>query len=112
LCTDNSGAALIARMHMNTAEQTYQTLVDTVVAASVTWIDVLQHDATACTVLAHVKQVLQHHLHTLTATELLHMQRYLHDHGLLQCDANTDMFQAVHDSVWNTIEIELSKLYA
>jgi hypothetical protein len=97
---------------MNKDEQTYQTLVDKVMAMSVTWIDGLQHAVTECTVLKHTKQVLRQHFEALTGAEFLRIERCLNDNGLLQSDANTDMFMAVYDSLWNTIEIELSKLYA
>ncbi len=98
---------------MNKDEQTYQTLVDKVMAMSVAWIDGLQHDElTEYTVLEYTKQVLRQHFEALTGAEFLRIERYLNDNGLLQCDANTDMFQAVYDSLWNTIEIGLSKLYA
>ena len=99
-------------MHMNKDEQTYQTLVDKVMAVSVTWIDQLQHAVTESTVLEYTKQVLRQHFEALTGAEFLRIERYLNDNGLLQSDANTDMFMAVYDSLWNTIEIELSKLYA
>ena len=97
---------------MNKDEQTYQTLVDKVMAMSVTWIDQLQQDATEYTVLEYTKQVLRQHFEELTGAEFLRIERYLNDNGLLHSDANTDMFMAVYDSLWNTIEIELSKLYA
>ena len=98
---------------MNKDQQTYQTLVDKVMAVSVTWIDGLQHDElTEYTVLEYTKQVLRQHFEALTGAEFLRIERYLNDSGLLQSDANTDMFMAVYDSLWNTIEIELSKLYA
>jgi len=97
---------------MNKDEQTYQTLVDKVMAMSVTWIDQLQQDATEYTVLQYTKQVLRQHFEALTGAEFLRIERYLNDHGLLHSDANADMFMAVYDSLWNTIEIELSKLYA
>ena len=97
---------------MNKDEQAFQTLIDKVVAASVAWIDVLEHDATEYTVLEYTKQVLRQHFEELTGAEFLRIERYLNDNGLLQSDANTDMFMAVYDSLWNTIEIELSKLYA
>jgi hypothetical protein len=98
---------------MNKDEQTYQTLVDRVMAVSVAWIDQLQHaELTEYTVLEYTKQVLRQHFEALTGAEFLRIERYLNDHGLLQSDANTDMFMAVYDSLWNTIEIGLSKLYA
>jgi hypothetical protein len=97
---------------MHKDEQTYQTLVDQVMQASVTWIDQLQHAVTECTVLEHTKHVLRQHFEALTGVEFLCIERYLNDNGLLQSDANTDMFMAVYDSLWNTIEMELSKLYA
>jgi hypothetical protein len=97
---------------MNKDQQTYQTLVDKVMAVSVTWIDGLQHAVTESTVLEYTKQVLRQHFEALTGAEFLCIERYLNDNGLLQSDANTDMFMAVYDSLWNTIEIELSKLYA
>jgi enamine deaminase RidA (YjgF/YER057c/UK114 family) len=97
---------------MNKDQQTYQTLVDKVMAVSVTWIDGLQHAVTESTVFEYTKQVLRQHFEALTGAEFLRIERYLNDNGLLQSDANTDMFMAVYDSLWNTIEIELSKLYA
>jgi hypothetical protein len=97
---------------MNTDELTYQTLIDTVMAVSITWIDRLPHAVAESTVLEYTKQVLLQHVQALTHTQLLHVQQHLHAHGLLQCDAHADMHQAVHNSLWNTIEIELSKLYA
>jgi len=97
---------------MNKDQQTYQTLVDKVMAVSVTWIDGLQHAVTESTVFEYTKQVLRQHFKELTGAEFLRIERYLNDNGLLQSDANTDMFMAVYDSLWNTIEIELSKLYA
>jgi len=97
---------------MNKDEQTYQTLVDKVMAVSVTWIDRLEHAVTESTVFEYTKQVLRQHFEALTGAEFLRIERYLNDNGLLQSDANTDMFMAVYDSLWNTIEIELSKLYA
>ena len=98
---------------MNKDEQTYQTLVDTVVAASVTWIDQLQHaELTEYTVLEHTKHVLRQHFEALTGAEFLRIQRHLNDNGLLLDDRDTDMFMAVYDSLWNCIEIQLSKLYA
>jgi hypothetical protein len=97
---------------MNKDEQTYQTLVDKVMAVSVTWIDRLEHAVTESTVFEYTKGVLRQHFEELTGAEFLRIERYLNDNGLLQSDANTDMFMAVYDSLWNTIEIELSKLYA
>jgi prephenate dehydrogenase len=97
---------------MNKDEQTYQTLVDKVMAMSVAWIDQLPHAVTESTVLQYAKQVLRQHFEALTGAEFLRIERYLNDNGLLHSDANTDMFMAVYDSLWNTIEIGLSKLYA
>jgi hypothetical protein len=98
---------------MDTDEQTYETLVDTVMAASVAWIDQLQHaELTEYTVLEHTKQVLRQHFEALTGADFLRIQRHLNDNDLLLDDRDTDMFMAVYDSLWNTIEIELSKLYA
>jgi len=97
---------------MNKDQQTYQTLVDKVMAVSVTWIDRLEHAVTESTVLEYTKQVLRQHFETLTGAEFLRIERYLNDNGLLHSDADSDMFMAVYNSLWNTIEIELSKLYA
>ena len=97
---------------MNTDELAYQTLVDQVVGLSVAWIDQLQHAAHETRVLQYAQGVLYEHFQELTSADLLRIQRYLNDHGLLLHDRDTDMHAAVYDSLWNTIEIELSKLYA
>ena len=97
---------------MNKDEQAFQTLIDKVMALSVTWIDGLQHAVTEATVFEYTKGVLYEHFQELTGADFLRIQRYLNDHGLLLDDRDTDMYTAVYDSLWNTIEIELSKLYA
>jgi hypothetical protein len=97
---------------MNKDQQTYQTLIDKVVGLSVTWIDRLEHAVTESTVFEYTKQVLRQHFEELTGAEFLRIERYLNDNDLLLDDRDTDMFMAVYDSLWNIIEIELSKLYA
>jgi hypothetical protein len=97
---------------MNKDEQAFQTLVDKVMALSVTWIDQLEHAVTEATVLEYTKGQLSRHFEMLSGGDFLRIQRYLNDHGLLLDDRDTDMHAAVYDSLWNTIEIELSKLYA
>ena len=97
---------------MNKDEQAFQTLIDKVVALSVTWIDRLEHAADEARVLQYAQGVLYEHFQELTGGDFLRIQRYLNDHCLLLDDRDTDMHTAVYDSLWNTIEIELSKLYA
>jgi hypothetical protein len=97
---------------MNTGEHIYQSLVDTIVKLSVTWIDRLDAEITESHVLEYTKGQLSRHFEALSAGEFLRLERYLNDHGLLHSDANSDAFMAVYNSLWNTIEIELSKLYA
>ena len=97
---------------MHTDEQAFQTLVDQVVALSVAWIDGLQHAADEARVLQYAQGVLYEHFQELTSADFLRIQRHLNDHGLLLHDGDTDMHTAVYDSLWNTIQIELSKLYA
>ena len=97
---------------MNKDEQAFQTLIDKVMALSVTWIDRLEHAVTEATVFEYTKGVLKQHFEELTGGDFLRIQRYLNDSGLLLDDRDTDMHTAVYDSLWNTIEIELSKLYA
>jgi len=99
-------------MHMNTGEHIYQSLVDTIVKLSITWIDRLDTDMHASDVLEYTKGQLSRHFEALSAGEFLRLERYLNDHGLLHSDADSDVFMAVYNSLWNTIEIELSKLYA
>ena len=97
---------------MNKDEQAFQTLIDKVVGLSVTWIDRLEYAVTESTVLEYTKQVLRQHFEALTGAEFLRIQRHLNDNDLLLDDRDTDMYTAVYDSLWNIIEIELSKLYA
>lgn len=97
---------------MNTDEHIYQCLVDTVVKLSVTWIDQLDTHMHASDVLEYTRGQLGRHFEVLSSGDFLCIQRHLSDHGLLLDDGDTDMHVAVHDSVWNCIEIELSKLYA
>ena len=99
-------------MHMNTDEHIYQSLVDTIVKLSITWIDRLDTHMHESDVLEYTKGQLSRHFEALSGADFLRIQRYLSDHGLLLDDRDTDMHTAVYDSLWNTIEIELSKLYA
>ena len=99
-------------MHMNTDEHIYQSLVDTIVKLSITWIDRLDTHVHESDVLEYTKGQLSRHFEALSGADFLRIQRYLSDHGLLLDDRDTDMHMAVYHSLWNTIEIELSKLYA
>ena len=99
-------------MHMNTDEHIYQSLVNNIVTLSITWIDQLDTHMHESDVLEYTKGQLSRHFEALSGGDFLRIQRYLSNHGLLLDDRDTDMHMAVYDSLWNTIEIELSKLYA
>lgn len=97
---------------MNTDEHAYQSLVNNIVTLSITWIDQLDAHVHESDVLEYAQGQLSRHFEMLNGGDLLRIQRHLSDHGLLLHDTDTDMHAAVYNSLWNTIEIELSKLYA
>ena len=93
---------------MNTGEHIYQSLVDTIVKLSVTWIDRLDAEIAESHVLEYTKGALGRHFEDLSMQDYTALGEYLMDTGAIDCIEKHD----VYNSLWNTIEIELSKLYA
>ena len=93
---------------MNTGEHICQSLVDTIVKLSVTWIDRLDAEITESHVLEYTKGALGRHFEDLSIQDYTALGEYLMDIGAIDCIEKQD----VYNSLWNTIEIELSKLYA
>ncbi len=93
---------------MNTGEHICQSLVDTVVKLSITWIDRMDTDMHASDVLEYTKGALGRHFQDLSIADYAVLSTYLMDIGAIDSIEKQD----VYNSLWNTIEIELSKLYA
>jgi hypothetical protein len=93
---------------MNTGEHIYQSLVDTVVKLSVTWIDRMDTDMHASDVLQYTRGALGRHFKDLCMQDYAALGEHLMDIGMIDCMEKQD----VYNCVWNCIEIELSKLYA
>jgi hypothetical protein len=93
---------------MNTGEHIYQSLVDTIVKLSITWIDRLDTDMHASDVLQYTKGMFGRYFEDLSMQDYTALGEYLMDIGAIDCMEKHD----VYNSLWNTIEIELSKLYA
>lgn len=93
---------------MNTGELICQSLIDTAVALSVTWIDQTDTDITASHVLQYTQGQLSRHFADLSIQDYTALGEHLIHTGAIDCMQRDD----VYNSLWNTIEIELSKLYA
>ena len=93
---------------MNTGEHIYQSLVDTIVKLSVTWIDRLDAEITESHVLEYTKGAFGRHFEDLSIQDYTALGQHLIDTGMIDCMQK----HHVYNSLWNTIEIELSKLYA